>query len=148
MDRIDQLQLFTKDYFMESDEFFFSKKFVNQKKKNINLVFNAYNLEYNLVLKDFKIFFDNKLKHKFVINTNLAREAQKKRYLPNKYSLVAKKLRGYKFYDKNFSLSDISLKSNVVFHFKVFNKRKEIVLSKLKAKTLTKKFFYNQYLEN
>jgi len=45
MDRIDQLQLFTKDYFMESDEFFFSKKFVNQKKKNINLVFNAYNLE-------------------------------------------------------------------------------------------------------
>jgi hypothetical protein len=147
MDRVTQLQKFTKDYFFESDEFFFSTKYVNKKKKNINLVYSAYNLEYNLVLKDYKIFFDNKLKDKFVINTVLARTAEKKRFLPNKYSLVAKKLKNYRFYDKNFDFRDISTKPSIVFNFRVNKKRKQLILTKLKSKILTKKFFYQQLLK-
>lgn len=148
MDRIAQLELLTKDYFMESNEFFFSKKYVNQKKKKINLVFNAYNLEYNLVLKDFKIFFENKLKNKFVINTRLSRDYQRKKFTMNKYGRIAKNLKGYKFYDKNFDLKDIGLKNRIVFNFKVSKKRKSLTMLKQKSKNLTKKFFYNQLIAN
>lgn len=147
MDRIIELEKITKDYFIESHEFLFTKKFVNTRKKVINLVFNAYNLEYNLVLKDYKIFFDNKLKTKFKINTTLAQERRNKKYNISKYYIAAKSQIFDKFFKSNFNLKDITIRPNALITFKVSRRNKELYFRRLKVKKLTKKFFYQKALE-
>ena len=147
MDRLIQLEQITKDYFIESHEFLFTKKFVNTKKKSINLIFSAYNLEYNLVLKDYKIFFDNKLKTKFKINTNLVQQRLNKKYNITKYNLISKILNYDKFFESNFDLKDITIRPNANITFKVSRRNRELYFRRLKIKKLNKKFFYQKAIE-
>ena len=147
MDRLLELERITKDYFIESHEFLFTKKFINQKKRSVNLIFSAYNLEYNLVLKDYKIFFDNKLKTKFKLNTTLVQKIQKKKYNLNKYYLTSKILKLDKIFESNFDLKDITIRPNTNITFKVSRHNKELYLRRLKIKKLNKKFFYSKALE-
>ena len=147
MDRIIELEKITKDYFIESHEFLFTKKFINLRKNSINLVFSAYNLEYNLILKDYKIFFDNKLKTKFKLNTNLVQKIRKKRYNISKYFLASKNLKLDKIFESNFNLKDITIRPNTSITFKISRRNQELYLRRLKIKRLNKKFFYSKALE-
>ena len=147
MDRILELDLITKDYFIESHEFLFTKKFINKRKNTINLVFSAYNLEYNLILKDYKIFFDNKLKTKFKLNTNLVQKIRKKKYNINKYFLASRILSEDKYFASNFDLKDITIRPNTNKTFRVSRRNKEIYLRRLRLKKMNKKFFYISAIE-
>ena len=147
MDRILELEKITKDYFIESHEFLFTKKFINQKKNRINLIFSAYNLEYNLVLKDYKIFFDNKLKTKFKLNTTLVQKIKRKKYKINKYFLASQILNLDKIFSSNFDLKDITIRPNTNITFRVSRRNKELYFYRLKIKKLNKKFFYTKALE-
>ena len=147
MDRLLELERLTKDYFIESHEFLYTKKFISKRKKTVNLIFSAYNLEYNLILKDYKIFFDNKLKTKFKINTNLVQERRKKVYNITKYYLASKVLNFDKFFDRNFNLKDITIRPNALISFKVSRRSKTLYVRRLKVKKLNKLFFYEKALE-
>lgn len=147
MDRLLELELITKDYFIESHEFLFTKKFINKRKSTINLIYSAYNIEYNLILKDYKIFFDNKLKTKFKINTNLAHKLRQKKYNISKYFLASKNLKKDKLFNSNFNLKDITIRPNTNRTFFVSRRNKEMYLQRFKIKSYNKRFFYTKALE-
>lgn len=147
MDRIIELEKITKDYFIESHEFLFTKKFINRRKRSINLIFGAYNIEYNLVLKDYRIFFDNKLKTKFKFNTTLAQKVRHKKYNIGKYVLASKILKLDKIFGSNFDLKDITIRPNTNKTFRVSRRNKELYLRRFKIKRFNRKFFYTQALE-
>lgn len=147
MDRLLELERITKDYFIESYEFLYTKKFINTRKKTVNLIFSAYNLEYNLILKDYKIFFDNKLKTKFKIDTNLVQERRKKNYNITKYFLASRILGNDKIFEQNFNLKDITTRPNALITFKVSRRNKALFVRRLKVKRLNRRFFYAKAIE-
>jgi hypothetical protein len=98
-------------------------------------------------LKDYKIFFDNKLKTKFKINTNLVQRIKKKNYNMTKYYLASRILSLDKFFDSNFNLKDITIRPNALITFKVSRRNKALFVRRLKVKTLNKRFFYSKAIE-
>lgn len=147
IDRIDFLNKQTKIYFNESDEFYFCKHYLNLRKPILKLIFNAYCVEYDLVLKDYKIFFENKLKARFLIETKLSKESRARRKFRNKKLFYMQYLKNNKFYGNHFDLSEVELKNNVVFRYQVDMRKKRLKVDNISSKTLTKHFFYRKMID-